>query len=68
MNEIVGLAATVFIIAGFLFSGEAKIRAINIIGAALYVVYGFLIRSPSNILLNGTLIIVHLVKLHRMKK
>ena len=68
MNEAIGLVATILIIAGFLLDGETKIRSANIIGAGLYVIYGILIGSPSNILLNGILILVHIYKLNRMKR
>lgn len=68
MNEIIGLSATVFIIAGFLLNGEARIRALNIVGAALYVAYGILIESPSNVVLNGVLIIIHAIKIYKMKQ
>lgn len=68
MNEVIGLVATILIIAGFLLDGETKIRSVNIIGAGLYVIYGILIGSPSNILLNGILIFVHVYKLNRMKR
>lgn len=68
MNEVIGLVATILIIAGFLLDGETKIRSVNIIGAGLYVIYGILIESPSNILLNGILIFVHVYKLNRMKR
>ena len=37
-------------------------------GSALFVLYGALIGAYSNILLNGALIIVHVVKLWKMKK
>lgn len=37
-------------------------------GSVLFVLYGALIGAYSNILLNGALIIVHLVKLHKMKR
>ncbi len=67
MNEIIGIAATIFILIGFLFSGEKKIRVLNIVGAMLYIVYGILIGSESNIILNAALIIIHIMKLCRMR-
>lgn len=36
-------------------------------GSAMFVLYGALIGAYSNIILNGALIIVHVVKLCRMK-
>lgn len=67
MNEIIGIAATIFIVIGFLFSGERKIRLLNIVGAMLYIVYGVLIGSASNIILNSVLMVIHIVKLYRMR-
>lgn len=62
-NETIGIIATASIVIGFMFSNEQKIRILNAVGAALYIVYGILIRSYSNILLNSILIAVHTYKL-----
>lgn len=59
---------TLLILVGFLSNSEKKIRLFDMAGSICFVAYGALIGAWSNILLNGTLIIVHLVKLHRMKK
>ena len=64
-SELVGIAATLFILAGFLFNEERTIRRFNIVGSVLYVLYGVLINSISNVLLNGLLIIVHLYMLNK---
>ena len=63
-TEIIGMIATAFIVIGFMFSSERKIRIINAVGAVLYVVYGILIHSYSNIILNCILVAVHLYKLY----
>lgn len=65
--ETVGLLGTIFILIAFLFNDEKRIRAFDMVGAVLFVVYGYLIKAYSNVLLNGILIIIQLVKLHRMK-
>ena len=52
---------------GFLSNSEKKIRIFDMAGSALFVLYGILIGAYSNILLNGILIIVHIVKLHKMR-
>lgn len=65
--EAVGLLGTIFILIAFLFNDEKRIRAFDMVGAVLFVVYGYLIKAYSNVLLNGILIIIQLVKLHRMK-
>lgn len=61
--EIIGVVATLFVLLSFVVNGEIKIRCINIVGAAIFVVYGLLIGAMSVWLLNGILIIVHLYKL-----
>lgn len=66
--EIIGLCGTVFILFAFLFNGEKKIRIFDMIGSAFFVTYGILIHAWSNVILNGLLIIVHIVKLRKMKK
>ena len=66
-TEIIGMIATAFIVIGFMFSSERKIRIINALGAVLYVVYGILIHSYSNIVLNSILVAVHLYKLIQQK-
>jgi cell shape-determining protein MreD len=57
--ELIGIAATVFVLISFLMKDAAKIRKVNIIGAALFVVYGLLIGSLSVWLLNGVLVFAH---------
>jgi len=67
-NEVVGIAGSLLIIVAFLMKDEKRIRIVDAIGAGLFVVYGFLIGSLSNILLNTVLIIVQIVNLMRLKK
>lgn len=59
MVEIIGIIATLFVLLSFLFKEAKQIRIINIIGAALFVVYGALLGAVSVWLLNGVLILVH---------
>ena len=61
--EVTGVVATLFVLLSFAVNGEVKIRCINIIGAAIFVIYGLLISALSVWLLNGILIIVHIYKL-----
>ena len=67
-NEWIGILGTVLILTGFLSDSEKRIRLFDMAGSACFVIYGILIGALSNVLLNGTLIVVHIVKLHRMKK
>ena len=64
--EMIGLCGTVFILIAFLFNSEREIRIFDMIGSVLFVIYGALIGAYSNVVLNGALIIVHIVKLHKM--
>lgn len=61
--EVIGLAGTIFVLISFLMKDIKAVRIINIIGAALFVAYGALIGALSTWLLNGILIIVHIVYL-----
>lgn len=66
--EIIGLSATLFVLLSFLMKKIELVRIINIIGATLFVIYGLLIHSLSTWLLNGVLIIVHIIYLIKYKK
>lgn len=65
--ELIGLCGTVFILIAFLFNSEREIRIFDMIGSALFVIYGALIGAYSNVVLNGALIIVHIIKLQKMR-
>lgn len=65
--EIIGVIGTVLILIGFLSNSEKTIRLFDLAGSILFVLYGALIGAYSNILLNGALIIVHLIKLRKLK-
>lgn len=65
--ELMGIIATCFVLLSFLMKDAARIRKINIVGAALFVVYGVLINSISVWLLNAVLMIIHIIYLKREK-
>lgn len=65
--EIVGIAGTLFVLLSFLMKDLKKVRIINIIGAILFVVYGILINAYSTWILNGVLIIIHIIFLTERK-
>lgn len=66
-NELFGLAGTILIFIGFLSDSEKRIRLFDMAGSALFVVYGILLGAYSNIILNGMLIVVHIIKLRKME-
>ena len=65
--EWIGILGTLFIILAFTMNGERKIRVFDLIGAILFIVYGFTISSPSTIILNVVLALVQAYKLLRRK-
>jgi len=67
MHEILGIIATLFVLVSFLFTNEKRIRQINIIGAVLFVVYGIFIGAISVYILNGALILIHIIKLYKQR-
>lgn len=66
--EAIGIAGTLFVLLSFLMKDIRKVRIINIVGAVLFVVYGLLIDALSTWLLNGILVIIHIVYLLKGKK
>lgn len=68
LYEIIGIAATLFVLASFIVNDLTKVRIINIAGAALFVVYGILIGAFSTWLLNGLLIAIHICYLVKKRK
>lgn len=68
MVEIIGIIASITVAVSFFMNGETHIRAINIIGSAIFGVYGILIGSISIILLNAVSIIVNIMKIYKINK
>lgn len=66
--EVIGVIATLLVLASFVVTGEARIRMINIFGAVVFVIYGLLINALSVWLLNGVLVFVHIYKLVKYHK
>lgn len=73
--EVIGIAATVLILVSMCvntssWKGDVSMRAINIVGSVIFVVYGALLPAISTAVLNGLLIIVnayYLIKLLKEK-
>ena len=66
--ELIGILATLFVLASFITSGEIKIRAVNIVGAILFVIYGWYLDAFSVYALNAVLVFVHIYKLIKLVK
>ena len=65
--EWIGILGTLCVVLAFTMNGERKIRVFDLIGAILFIVYGFTISSPSTIILNVVLALVQAYKLLRRK-
>ena len=66
--EIIGIVSTVFILVSMLFKtttlkGSIFMRALNMTGSIIFVVYGCLLPAISTAVLNGALAIVNFVYL-----
>lgn len=63
--EVLGFVATAFVLTSFTVSDIKKLRVINIIGALLWVYYGYYVISPSIIFGNIAVALIHIYKLHK---
>ena len=61
--EWLGALASAFVLFSFLTRNQTRIRLINMVGCAIFVVYGCLLPSYSTAFMNGSLFIVHCVYL-----
>lgn len=66
--ELLGTIASILVLISFLMKGEEKIRIINIFGAIIFVIYGLIINAFSVWFLNGSLLLIHIYKLYKLKK
>lgn len=64
--EILGTIASIIVLISFLMKSERNIRLVNIVGALMFVVYGFCIDAFSVWFLNGSLCLVHIYRLVKM--
>ena len=73
--EAIGISATVFILIAMSvdtssWKGDVFMRAVNLVGSAIFVVYGAILPAISTAVLNGCLVIVntyYLIKLIKQK-
>lgn len=61
--EIIGTLGSILVVCAFCMKGERNIRRVDMTGAFLFVVYGFLIKSFSVAFLNIVLIMIHTYRL-----
>ena len=67
LREAIGIAASILVSASLCMKHIKGLRIINLSGSIIFIVYGFLIRSPSILLLNGFTVIVNTYYLLRIK-
>ena len=68
MHEYVGILGSIIIVLAFAMKQEKYIRIFDMVGAALFVVYGILIHSFSNVFLNSILILINIYRLYKKEK
>lgn len=66
--ELIGTLASFVVLVSFMMNKEKAIRIVNIVGASIFVVYGFLIGSFSVAFMNSALIVIHFWKLIRSQR
>ena len=66
--DIVGWAATIFIIISFLINNMLWLRLINMVGAALWLTYGIIDTSYSIIFLNVIIVSIQFFKISLLLK
>ena len=66
--EILGWVATMIIIGSFLVNDIKILRTLNLLGAFLWSIYGFISMIPSIIFLNIVISGIQVYKLYKLKK
>ena len=64
--EIVGYLGMVIVVTSFLFKNIKWVRIVNIIGATLCALYGFLTKTYPTAILNAALIVINAIMLIRL--
>lgn len=65
--EILGYAASLLVAVSLMMSSLARLRALNLVGAGLFAVYGWLVGAVPVLLVNGFIVVVNVVFLARMQ-
>ncbi len=65
--ELLGVTASIIVLISFLAKGEKRIRLINILGALIFVAYGFMISAFSVWFLNLALCFIHIYRILKLK-
>jgi len=68
LTEWVGYAASAGVLSSFLMKDIRKLRMVNSVGCALFVVYGFLLHSWPVIITNIAILVINFYYLFLKKK
>jgi len=64
--EVISWVATLMIIISFLIENMLWLRVVSLVGSLLWVTYAIASDQQSLVVLNGTLIIIQLWKIHKL--
>lgn len=64
--ELIGYVASALIVVSLMMQSLLRLRVINLVGAAVFTVYGVLIEAPPVWLVNGAIVVIDLWYLRRM--
>ena len=59
--EVIGVVASLMVLASFLMKDILVVRLVNIVGAIVFIVYGILIGAFATWFVNAALIVVHVI-------
>lgn len=64
--ELIGYVASALIVLSLMMQSLLRLRVINLVGAAIFTVYGLLIDAPPVWLVNGAIVVIDIWYLRRM--
>ncbi len=68
MLEYIGYLASLIVLISLLMSSAKKLRIVNLLGSAIFAVYGILIAAYPVGVMNGCIVIINVIYLYKMYK
>lgn len=68
MEDYIGYGASFFVVLSFILKDIKKIRIVNLVGCALFVIYGVMIKNLPIIIPNACLIVIQIYHLLKPQK
>lgn len=73
MIEVVGICASLFVLASLLFKtntykGALALRLLNCVGSSMFIVYGFILPAYSTAFLNIAAVVINLYQAFNLKR